>query len=230
MIASAAAILVASLLGSVHCAAMCGAFSCFYAGAAVPGARMGRSHALYHAGRLLAYVGLGATAGFIGGSVTGLGAIAGVAHAATIGAGLLMIGWGVTTLASIAGWRGARASAPAGWSRMLAKTLGYVRDQPPATRAFVTGLTTSLMPCGWLYVFVAAAGGAGSVRDGALLMMVFWAGTVPALLAVALGAQRFAGRFRQRLPALSAATVTIIGLLAVSGRLVMSAGSMTHGH
>lgn len=101
---------------------------------------------------------------------------------------------------------------------------------PPATRAFVTGLTTSLLPCGWLYVFVAAAGGTGRVRDGALLMIVFWAGTVPALLAVALGAQRFAGRLRQRLPALSAATVTIIGLLAVTGRLVMSAGGTVHGH
>ncbi len=191
---------------------------------------MGKSHALYHLGRLLAYASLGAVAGFVGGRVAHLGALVGVAHAATVVAGALMIGWGASTLAAMAGWRVHLSLTPAGWTHVLVNGMRYLRDQQPSTRAFIVGLTTSLLPCGWLYVFVAAAGGTGNARDGALLMMVFWAGTVPALLAVGLSAQRIAGRFRRRLPALSAAVVMIIGLLAVSGRLALSVGGMTHGH
>jgi hypothetical protein len=90
------------------------------------------------------------------------------------------------------------------------------------------GLGTTLLPCGWLYVFVASAGGTGSVRDGMLLMAVFWLGTVPAMLAVGLGAQRVFGPFRRKLPTLGAVTVLVMGLLAVSGRLTMSSSHAAH--
>jgi sulfite exporter TauE/SafE len=90
-----------------------------------------------------------------------------------------------------------------------------------ATRAWLTGLLTTMLPCGWLYVFVATAGGSGSVRSGVLTMAVFWLGTVPALLAVGLGAQRLFGPLRQRLPMLSATLVLVMGLLSISGRFSM---------
>ena len=52
------AVLAASLLGSPHCAAMCGGFVCFYAGAG-RAHRAGRRHVAYNAGRLVSYVLLG---------------------------------------------------------------------------------------------------------------------------------------------------------------------------
>lgn len=87
-----------------------------------------------------------------------------------------------------------------------------------AIRAWLTGLVTTLLPCGWLYVFVATAGGAGSVRGGMLVMAAFWLGTVPALVAVGLGAQRLFAPLRVRLPMLSPAIVLVMGLLTISGR------------
>ena len=54
-----AGVFLASLLGSVHCGAMCSAFACL----ANAGARRG---AWYHGGRLLAYNTLGASAGVLG--------------------------------------------------------------------------------------------------------------------------------------------------------------------
>jgi sulfite exporter TauE/SafE len=88
-----------------------------------------------------------------------------------------------------------------------------------AVRAGLTGLFTTLLPCGWLYVFVAAAGGTGSVRAAMATMAVFWLGTLPALVAVGVGAQRVLAPFRRRLPALSATVVLIMGLLSMSGHL-----------
>ena len=228
MIGAALAILTASLLGSVHCAAMCGGFVCMYASGVGPDAATLRSHALYNVGRLLSYLLLGALAGALGAGVTHAGAAAGVANAATLVAGVLMIGWGISTIAAQKGFRiGARLPAlSAMWQRTVGGLLKRVQDQSVGTRALLLGLGTTLLPCGWLYVFVATAGGTGSVRDGVLVMAIFWLGTVPALLAIGLGAQRVFGPVRRKLPALGAAAVVLMGVLALNGRLF----SMPHGH
>ena len=232
MTGSALGILAASLLGSVHCAAMCGGFVCFYAGSAhpAPGASLMRAHALYNVGRLISYLALGAAAGAIGSGITQLGALAGIAHAATIVAGVLMIGWAVSTIAAERGVSLGSPSVPEGWQRLLGGILHRVREQPVAVRAAITGLATTLLPCGWLYVFVAAAAGTGTVRDATLVMTMFWLGTVPALVAVGVGAQRVFGPLRNRLPTLGALTVLAIGVLAITGRLAMSTGAVVNGH
>jgi sulfite exporter TauE/SafE len=235
MIAAAAGILGASLLGSPHCAAMCGGFVCFYAGSGGTSSETSpaalRAHGAYHAGRLASYVALGAIAGTIGAGVERLGALAGVGRAAAIVAGALMVLWGASTLAAQRGVRLAAIRAPEGWQRALGRVLHAVRAQAMWRRALLTGLLTTLLPCGWLYVFVATAGGTGSARDGMLVMTLFWLGTVPALLAVGLGAQRLFGGFRRRLPAVGAVAVMAMGLLAMSGRLgLVGPGSAHEAH
>ena len=228
MIGAALAILGASLLGSVHCAAMCGGFVCMYSSGVGRDAATLRSHALYNVGRLVSYLSLGALAGALGAGVTRAGAIAGVANTAAVIAGALMVAWGVSTIAAQKGFRiGARLPAlSARWQRTLGGMLNHVRNQGVGTRALLTGLGTTLLPCGWLYVFVATAGGTGSARDGVLVMAIFWLGTVPALVAVGLGAQRAFGPLRRKLPALGAAAVVLMGVLALNGRLFL----MPHGH
>ncbi len=232
MISAALGVLAASLIGSVHCAAMCGGFVCFYAGATSshPGAGSGatqslatplHAHAMYNVGRLASYLFLGAIAGLLGSGVATIGRMAGVAHAATVLAGALMVGWALSTIAAQQGYAIGAARAPEAWQRALGRVLHAVRAQPPAARAALTGLLTTLLPCGWLYVFVATAGGTGSVRGGLTVMLVFWLGTVPALLAVGLGAQRVFGPLRRRLPAAGALAVLVMGVLAMSGRLSM---------
>lgn len=228
MIGAALAILTASLLGSVHCAAMCGGFVCMYSSGVGRDAATLRSHALYNVGRLVSYVLLGALAGALGVGLTHAGNAAGVANAATVVAGALMVLWGISTIAAQKGYRiGARLPAvSAYWQRTVGGMLNRIRNQSVGTRALLTGLGTTLLPCGWLYVFVATAGGTGSVRDGVLVMAIFWLGTVPALVAIGLGAQRVFGPLRRKLPALGAAAVVLMGVLALNGRLFMT----PHGH
>jgi uncharacterized protein len=222
MIGTATGILAASLVGSVHCAGMCGGFVCFYTGAgSSTDAAALRAHAMYNVGRLTSYLTLGAIAGAIGAGVSSLGAMAGVQHAAAMVAGALMVGWAISTIAAQRGVRLGAMRAPESWQRAMGRVLHAVREQPMATRAWLTGVLTTMLPCGWLYVFVATAGGSGSIRAGVLTMAVFWLGTVPALLTVGLGAQRLFGPLRQRLPMLSATLVLVMGLLSISGRFSM---------
>ena len=223
MIGAAVGVLTASLVGSVHCAAMCGGFVCFYSGSTSGSATATplRAHAMYNGGRLASYLTLGAMAGVLGSGVAAVGRMAGVAHAATVLAGALMIGWALTTIAAQRGVNIGAVHAPEAWQRALGRVLYSVREQPAPVRAGLTGLLTTLLPCGWLYVFVATAGGTGSVRSAMTVMLIFWVGTVPAMVAVGLGAQRFFGPLRRKLPSASAFVVLVMGLLAMSGRLSM---------
>lgn len=231
----AGGVLAASLVGSVHCAAMCGGFVCWYGGgegAHDGGARL-RDHALYNGGRLAAYLLLGAMAGALGGAVTAAGERAGVPRAALLLAGALMVGWAAAALAARRGVSLAQLPVPAGWQRALGRVLHGARRQPVAVRALLTGLLTALLPCGWLYVFVATAGGAGSVAGGMALMAVFWLGTVPALLTVGMGAQRLLLPLRRRFPAMGPAVVLALGVIALAGRLapLVTSGAPSHaGH
>jgi sulfite exporter TauE/SafE len=78
---------------------------------------------------------------------------------------------------------------------------------------------TSLLPCGWLYAFVAAAAGTASPLRATAVMGLFWLGTLPVIASLGIGLQRLAGPLRARLPLVTAAVVIVIGVATVAGRL-----------
>ena len=86
-------------------------------------------------------------------------------------------------------------------------------------RALVIGLLSTLLPCGFLYVFVAAAAATASPLRGGLVMAAFWAGTVPIMAGLGLAAQSLLGPLRRRLPIVTAAALMVLGLLAMAGKL-----------
>jgi len=217
VIALLSSLFVAALLGSPHCAGMCGGFVAFYAGQA--GERRLLAHMAYHGGRLLSYAALGAVAGLLGASVERLGATAGVSRAAAILAGALMVLWGGATIAASLGARLPRLTRPGSAGKGIAAALRALRAQPAPLRALAIGLLSTLLPCGFLYVFVAAAAATASPLWGGLAMAAFWAGTVPLLAGLGLAAQSILGPLRRRLPVVTAAGLVVLGLLAMAGRL-----------
>lgn len=217
MMALAGSVLAASLLGSPHCAAMCGPFACLYGGQLGRG-RAGLAHAGYNLGRLGAYLLLGTVAGAAGSGLDQLGLLAGLPRAAAVVAGLLMVLWGGLTIAAALGARVPGTTPPAGFRRMLGGLVARFEDRPPALRALALGLLTTLLPCGWLYTFVATAAGTGSARGGALVMAAFWAGTLPVMAGMGLAAQRALGPLRARLPVVTATVLVVLGLLTITGR------------
>lgn len=231
MIVAAFPVLAASLVGSVHCAAMCGTFACV----AVDGAPRRdadharrpaiKAHAMYNVGRLAAYAMLGAIAGQVGAHVTHMAAWVGIARGATILAGALMVLWALDSITRARGRRSHSMRAPLVWQRTVGSLLRVAQGWHLMLRAGVTGLLTGLIPCGWLYVFVTTAAATGSPQSGAMVMSIFWLGTLPALIAVGIGAQRILSPLQSRLPQLSASVVLVMGILAISGRM-----SFAHVH
>ncbi|MGB0767859.1 MAG: sulfite exporter TauE/SafE family protein, partial [Phycisphaeraceae bacterium] len=137
------AVFVASLVGSLHCAGMCGAFVAFAVSDSE--GRSGRRAALaaaYHVGRLTTYVALGVAAGWVGALLDLSGALVGVSRAAMMLAGGVMIVFGISAAMAATGKRPIRVPVP-GFMRLalnaghrLAMRLG------PVPRALMIGLLT----------------------------------------------------------------------------------------
>jgi sulfite exporter TauE/SafE len=211
MIALLASVWVASLLGSVHCAGMCGGFVC----AITTPRRAFWSQAAWHLGRGAAYVVLGLAAGFLGRGLESTLDASGIRHSAAIAAGALLVVRGITEL-----WtrQRARPHRPAPWAHMVTHGIRAVRALPLIPRALLVGALAALLPCGWLWVFVTTAAGTGQPWLGGLVMLAFWAGTIPLLAGVGFAAGGLLARFRDGLPRATAIAMIVVGLLTVAGR------------
>lgn len=222
------AITGASLVGSAHCAAMCGGFGCLAA------AQGGRSHVAYHLGRWFGYATLGLAAGAAGAVVDLGGVRLGIGRVAPLFMGGMLLAWGVSL------WRGeqrnpSEAAAAARTGRIAALLRRGARWSPTA-RGALLGLVTALLPCGWLWLFVATATAAGSPLAGAITMSAFWIGTVPLLALAGAGAQRLLNGLGRWRPRLAAAAIIIVGLTTIAQHLRHAAASNVasvasdHGH
>ncbi len=234
MLALLSAVFLASLLGSTHCAGMCGAFVAFAVGA--PGAANAPTspsrvalNAAYNLGRLATYVTLGAIAGALGAALDLGGSLIGVQRVAAAAAGAIMVGFGVVALLRHLGVRVPRMPLPNVLLRLA--RMGHVKalSLSPLARAASVGLLTTLLPCGWLYAFVVVSAGTASPWFGAAAMAAFWIGTLPMMAAVGLGVQSLAGPLRKRLPLATSLLLVAVGMWTLLGRMVtpaMAAGSL----
>ncbi|MCB9848183.1 MAG: sulfite exporter TauE/SafE family protein [Phycisphaeraceae bacterium] len=222
MIESILAVFLFSLTGSFHCAGMCGAFVAF--AVSTPGADPARQpsrtllHVAYNGGRLITYTILGAIAGAVGAALDLGGAQVGVARTAMLLAGSVMIGFGVVTFLRLRGVKLPSAPIPMAWRKLISRGHKYALGRPPVIRALVIGLLTTLLPCGWLYIFAVYAASTGSAPAGAITMAVFWVGTLPWLVAVGEGIGRLTGVFGRHLPTLTTAAIVLTGVWTIVGR------------
>jgi hypothetical protein len=213
-------VLAASLVGSLHCAGMCGPIVAFYSGGDVTeGRARWLGHLAYHGGRGFGYVTLGAAAGALGAAVDLAGAAAGVGRVAVVLAGSVMIAWGIALLFEAGGLRIPKLGMPEQLQERIVAMLRRLRDKPPVVRALLIGLATALMPCGWLYAFAVTAAGTGAIYSGALVMGAFWLGTIPILLGIGVGIQAVTRRLRHHVPVMAAVVLIAVGVYAVLGRL-----------
>jgi sulfite exporter TauE/SafE len=218
-----AAVFLASLLGSLHCAGMCAGFMAFAVGGAPMARGGGRRSRLgvqsaYHVGRLTTYVGLGVVAGIVGSAFNHTGNLVGIQRGAASLAGAVMVMFGLLTLLRVLGVRAMQAPAPEFLRRLLVRGHAVAFELPPAQRAAMVGLLTTLLPCGWLYAFAVSAAGTGSPLWGAATMAVFWLGTLPVMMTLGAGIQSLTGAMRQRLPLITSVAVIVVGIMTVIGR------------
>lgn len=206
-------ILIASLLGSPHCAAMCSGF----AGIAAHSPRPRYSQLSYHLGRLVTYLSLGVIAGYLGQMIDRFGYMLGISKIAAILTGIFMI---VTSLSMLSGKTlGLLSWIPIRWlhfpSRFMPTASMHSRFS-----AFFLGLFSTLLPCGWLYTYVALAAASASSSFGLLIMLFFWLGTLPVLLTVGSISHLLSASLRKYVPTLVAILMLCAGFFALTGHLV----------
>ncbi len=208
------------LAGGVgHCVGMCGPVVAAFSFNRADGRGLG-PQLLYHLGRLTTYSLAGGAAGFTGSFLDVAAVVAPyqrwvlTATGAMIAlAGLVLGRW--LPGAGAAGGRDGPGLIP-GACRILA-------GEGSAAAHFPLGLVLGFLPCGLVYAALLAAAregmeagtrGGGFLR-GFLVMALFGAGTVPALLAVAKASGALSARARMRLGRLSAALVAAAGVILV---------------
>lgn len=210
MSALLAVVLGSSVVGSLHCVAMCGPLAGMHGG--TRSWRLGAAHA---AGRLVTYVALGALAGALGGGLDLAARVGALQRFATIAAGATVLGWGAWQLAVAFGWVQTAGTVRLG---RFGQGLTQIRTRRPAVRAGLAGVLTGFLPCGWLWAFVITAAGTGSALAGAAVMFAFWLGTVPAMVGLLRLVGPSLGGLRRRMPVVTAVTLILLGLSTLALR------------
>lgn len=208
-----ALLFVASLFGSAHCIGMCGPYvtmctAQFVPRGASPGARF-LLRILFNLGRIATYGLIGLMVGAFGQIVLAAAARLGLSGLIAMAAGLVallfglsLIGWikdpaGIVARAGLAGWLGAHR-------RRLSQT-------SPVRAALLLGALQGWLPCALVYAAASRAAVAGSAGMGALTMVVFGLGTVPAIFALTVLPQSVLRRVKaQRLAGVLLAALGVI--------------------
>jgi sulfite exporter TauE/SafE len=218
--AVALALFLAGLAGGVtHCAGMCAPFVLAQVGARAAqggadgllGRLSGAALLPYHLGRMLGYAALGALAGGSAGLLAQVTGLLWLLAALLLAAALMMALQASARLPER--WR-PRLHLPAlpGPGARLAGLIGPLLAAPTGWRGVGLGLALSALPCGLLYAALAGAAATGSALAGAIAMAAFVAGTVPAMVGVALLGRLF---LRRGGPGLQLAGAALFALNAV---------------
>jgi len=178
------------LAGSGHCLGMCGGIA---AALNLGGQRSLPVTLSYHSGRILSYTLLGGLLGLIAGSID----LVAWTIALRYLAGILLIAMGL----SVANWwQGMQWLERAGstlWRPVQRYSSRLLPIRNPA-QGLALGLCWGLMPCGLIYSALAWSATSQDALTAARLMFFFGLGTLPAMLAVSLGADRLQGFLRRR--------------------------------
>ncbi len=206
---------LASLLGSSHCVAMCGPYVGLCAARMTSRDGSGRFtlplRLLFNGGRLAVYVALGALVGAFGKIVLALLDRAGMRGVLALTAGGVSVILGLALL----GWiqDPARIFLRLGLDALVRQGTRSALDAPAPVAAVFLGSLQGAFPCALVYAAAARAAAAGSAAGGAVTMLVFGLGTVPAILILSSLSPRLLSRLK--VWRWAGALVVVVGLLLI---------------
>lgn len=221
-----AAFLLGLAGGFGHCLAMCGPFvaaASLAEGRTVGAGRRSFGFQLgYHGGRLTTYAVIGALLGLLG-QAGALAALSGpfspdqLTRWLKLGAGVAMVATGVVLLAASLGRTSARLPEP---TRLLADRPWFARATAEMLRrgprwGFALGALMGLLPCAPLLPVELAALSSGYPLTGALVMLAFGLGTVPALAGFGAASGLLGARARGALATATGVLVIALGAVVV---------------
>jgi sulfite exporter TauE/SafE len=201
--------LVLGLMGSFHCAGMCGpiAIALPLHGNSIPQKLFGGT--LYNLGRTLTYGVMGAIFGLLGQGVEMLG----FQQKISVIMGAIMI----ISVIFPSLFRNQYNMKKSWFSLVgkLKKSIGKLFSVRSFSSLFFIGLLNGLLPCGLVYMAIAGAIGTGEVVLGSLYMIMFGLGTIPMMLSIALAGNILNAAIRHKINRLIPVLVVVVGIFFI---------------
>lgn len=195
------------LLGSLHCVGMCGPIAL-----ALPSgknkARFIAGRLFYNLGRIITYTIIGALFGLLGLSLS----MAGFQQWLSIITGTVMI---VMVLLPFKYANKLNLPLLHQLNLWLKKRFSYFFRNRQWYSHFFIGIFNGFLPCGLVYVALAAAIASGSIINGMLHMALFGLGTLPLMLSISMAGNFISVDWRQRINRLVPYFVVVLGLLFI---------------
>ncbi|MBE0642463.1 MAG: sulfite exporter TauE/SafE family protein [Bacteroidetes bacterium] len=200
---------ILGLVGSLHCLGMCGPIVLVLPGSVRERWNFFFGRILYNLGRAITYAVMGLIIGVIGQSI----ALAGYQQWLGIAAGSLMI---LSVLLPALGMH--RIVSTQQFDRVFASLksrLGRMLGNSSTSSLFTIGLLNGFLPCGLVYMALAASLAMGSAPGSAAYMFLFGLGTLPVMFAASYASGMITGEVRRKITRLIPAGVVILGLLFI---------------
>ncbi|BAX79610.1 sulfite exporter TauE/SafE family protein [Labilibaculum antarcticum] len=201
--------LILGLMGSFHCVGMCGPIALAIPLKTTSWLARISGGVIYNIGRALTYAFMGAIFGLLGRGLV----MSGFQQWVSVIMGAIMI-LSVITPSIYKN----RFNAEKGLFSFVGKvklSLGKLFTQRSYGSLFLIGLLNGLLPCGLVYVAIAAAIATGSAAGGGLFMFIFGLGTLPMMLAISLIGNLITLELRKKITRLIPYAIVFIGVLFV---------------
>ena len=201
--------LVLGLMGSFHCAGMCGpiAIALPLHGNTIPQKIFGAG--LYNIGRTITYGIMGAIFGLLGQGVE----LIGFQQKISIIMGVLMI----VSVLFPALFKNQYSMEKSWFSVVgkLKKSIGKMFTIRSFSSLFFIGLLNGLLPCGLVYMAIAGAIGTGDVTLGTLYMILFGLGTIPMMFTISLAGNVMSSAIRTKMNKFIPILVVVVGIFFI---------------
>jgi sulfite exporter TauE/SafE/copper chaperone CopZ len=169
----------------------------------------------FNAGRLISYAVLGGAIGAIGSALT---LSAPVTGALTLLAAVVMILLGLHMLRIIP----SLSSILPGLPRLLTERLHKAASGETKRAAFALGALTFFLPCGFTQALQLYVLGKASFTVGALTMLAFALGTLPALVSLSAISSFARGGFQSHFMRFAGAALVLLGLMNIEAGFVLT--------
>lgn len=211
--------LLFGFLGSAHCVGMCGPIALALPVHAMQGLKKYVGIAFYNLGRTIVYVLLGTVVGFFG----KLAGLVGFQQWLSVLTGMLII-----AAVLIPKVRNKLNSWQAFPSNQMGSIIGpfkmLMQKKDSVSALFAIGLLNGFLPCGFVYMAIAAALNTGSTLSSMIFMAGFGLGTMPAMIAVAMSPGFLSVEMRRKIQRFLPWATIVLGLILIYRGLFMMGG------
>ncbi len=198
--------LILGFFSSMHCVGMCGPLAMALPVHHLPDATRFMALLLHHLGRIITYVILGMIFGLAGKHIY----IAGFQQWFSVAMGILVL---ALLIQHYYFKRNVQPVFMQAFHRTVQTTIITLIKSPKSIFTFpLLGMANGLLPCGMVYVAVAAALTSSSIDQGVAFMVMFGLGTLPAMMAISYLGTSLKPGVRQGMRKL---IPFVIGLMAV---------------